>query len=211
MRKLILALSISALIPAVSIAVTDAYGEDVEFDEFEEEQTENRTVGKRMNCADIKKEMDELSALAEPDEDQIVRLEILNADYRSKCMKRAGSRATASRGRMRVTDAVALNQPLKTEEDTNVNLGGCDTPDENGCCPGETYKDLGDAGFNCCTANDEHCFPPMKPKKQALLCDDGSKADKHGCCTGETYTDLGELGFNCCLADGVTCFPPMKK
>ena len=207
MRKLILALSISALIPAVSIAVTDAYGEDVE---FEEEQTENRTVGKRMSCADIKKEMDELSVLAEPDEEQVVRLESLNADYRSKCMKKAGSRATASRGRMRVTDAVALNQPLKTEEDTNVNLGGCDTPDENGCCPGEIYKDLGGSlGFNCCTKNNEHCFPPIKTNTPK--CEDGSNPDLHGCCAGETYKNLGDLGYNCCLSDGITCFPPLTK
>lgn len=33
--------------------------------------------------------------------------------------------------------------------------------DENGCCAGEIYTDMGDLGFNCCPA-DGDCFPPIK-------------------------------------------------
>ncbi len=212
MQKLILALSISALIPAVSIAVAYAYDEEVEYYE-DEEETETRNVGKRVSCADIKKEMDELNANPDLDEAQAVRLDSVKSDYRAKCMKNAGRRTAAGRGRMKVTDALEVKQIVTSNETEEVsNTGaGCDVPDENGCCPGETYKDLGEAGFNCCTANDEHCFPPMKSQKTSGTCDDGSQPDKDGCCTGETYTDLGDLGFNCCLPDGVTCFPPMSK
>ena len=32
--------------------------------------------------------------------------------------------------------------------------------DENGCCPGETYTDMGEAGFNCCPDAGGDCFPP---------------------------------------------------
>ncbi len=35
-------------------------------------------------------------------------------------------------------------------------------PDENGCCAGETYTDMGGYGFNCCPDGDGPCFPPIK-------------------------------------------------
>lgn len=34
-------------------------------------------------------------------------------------------------------------------------------PDINGCCAGETYTDMGDAGFNCCPDSGGDCFPPI--------------------------------------------------
>ena len=34
-------------------------------------------------------------------------------------------------------------------------------PDEYGCCPGETYTDMGDQGFNCCPDDYADCFPPI--------------------------------------------------
>lgn len=34
-------------------------------------------------------------------------------------------------------------------------------PDENGCCTGEVYTDMGDQGFNCCPAAGGDCFPPI--------------------------------------------------
>ena len=34
-------------------------------------------------------------------------------------------------------------------------------PDVNGCCTGEIYTDMGDAGFNCCPAAGGDCFPPI--------------------------------------------------
>ncbi len=35
-------------------------------------------------------------------------------------------------------------------------------PDENGCCPGETYTDMGDQGWNCCPDAGGDCFPPIE-------------------------------------------------
>ena len=32
--------------------------------------------------------------------------------------------------------------------------------DANGCCPGETYTDMGADGFNCCPDSGGDCFPP---------------------------------------------------
>ena len=34
-------------------------------------------------------------------------------------------------------------------------------PDTNGCCIGETYTDMGEAGFNCCPDSGGDCFPPI--------------------------------------------------
>lgn len=207
MRKLILALSICALVPCVYVAV--AYAED-----DVEEIVEERTVGKRMTCDDIKQEVKSLSARDDLDEEEAARLDKLKADQRSKCMQKGAGRRTIPK--RKVASSVAapveeVEEVVETLSQTDAG-SGCDTPDANGCCPGETYKDLGEQGFNCCTANDEHCFPPMEKSAAAKpLCDNGAEPDKNGCCEGETYTDLGDQGFNCCLGDGVTCFPPMGK
>lgn len=48
---------------------------------------------------------------------------------------------------------------------TEVSVVTCDggaNPDANGCCPGETYTDMGDAGFNCCPDAGGDCFPPIE-------------------------------------------------
>ncbi len=256
MRKVILALSLCALVPMVSIAVARADNDDAlveeeyETDEINEESLNDETgndvdendnatddndiadvandnddgaddtdvapdsgdadgrgVAKRMNCADIKKEMDRLSALTEPADADIEQLYRVKSDYRAKCMQKA-----AGRGR-----GLAKPKPINSGAVAAVETGGvswCDTPDANGCCPGEKYTNMGSQGFNCCTDDGTRCFPPMANKNAAKktvdTCDDGGQPDKNGCCAGEKYTDLGKQGFNCCKSDGLTCFPPIK-
>ena len=217
MQKIILVLASFALIPAVYVAV--AYAEvdgDGEFYEYEGEVYEGRMVAKRMTCSDIKNEMDRLSSFVELSEAETVQLGNLRSEYRSKCNKSAGRRSI---GRTKVievkttqvvqentAEATEVESQEKAKSDVAEVKSVCDKPDENGCCPGETYKDLGDLGFNCCTENDEHCFPPMEKK----LCEDGKVPDDNGCCAGETYKDLGDLGFNCCTENDEHCFPPIK-
>lgn len=43
-----------------------------------------------------------------------------------------------------------------------VTCDGGANPDVNGCCPGETYTDMGDQGFNCCPDIGGDCFPPIQ-------------------------------------------------
>ena len=43
-----------------------------------------------------------------------------------------------------------------------VTCDGGVAPDMNGCCPGETYTDMGDQGFNCCPDAGGDCFPPIE-------------------------------------------------
>ena len=52
----------------------------------------------------------------------------------------------------------------KEEVTETVEVVTCDggiMPDANGCCPGETYTDMGDQGFNCCPDAGGDCFPPI--------------------------------------------------
>lgn len=49
--------------------------------------------------------------------------------------------------------------PFMEEETVTCDDGNA--PDENGCCTGETYTDMGEAGFNCCPDAGGDCFPPI--------------------------------------------------
>ncbi len=53
------------------------------------------------------------------------------------------------------------------EEAAAAEVLTCDdgnAPDANGCCAGETYTDMGAAGFNCCPDSGGDCFPPIEVK-----------------------------------------------
>lgn len=62
-----------------------------------------------------------------------------------------------------------IKNPFKKEAPAapaqqNTSVITCDggaNPDANGCCPGETYTDMGDQGFNCCPNTGGDCFPPI--------------------------------------------------
>lgn len=66
-------------------------------------------------------------------------------------------------------DDGTIQNPFQTPEaetqETVVNVITCDEngtlPDENGCCPGEIYTDMGEQGFNCCPETGGDCFPPI--------------------------------------------------
>ena len=49
-----------------------------------------------------------------------------------------------------------------TQSTSVVTCDGGAAPDANGCCPGETYTDMGDQGFNCCPDAGGDCFPPIE-------------------------------------------------
>ena len=57
------------------------------------------------------------------------------------------------------------NTTTNTVPTTSTSVVTCDggaNPDANGCCPGETYTDMGDQGFNCCPDIGGDCFPPIQ-------------------------------------------------
>ncbi|MBQ8042376.1 MAG: hypothetical protein IJ273_03510, partial [Alphaproteobacteria bacterium] len=56
-----------------------------------------------------------------------------------------------------------FNQPDVPAEEAPAPImcEGNVAPDANGCCPGETYTDMGEQGFNCCPDAGGDCFPPI--------------------------------------------------
>ena len=51
--------------------------------------------------------------------------------------------------------------PAQQQNTSVITCEGGANPDANGCCPGETYTDMGDQGFNCCPNSGGDCFPPI--------------------------------------------------
>lgn len=133
-------------------------------------------VVSRMSCTELKQEIDSLDASDE-------RLVDLRARHRRQCSvgtpKRRATRTavlnpdavgtdcdalqsqinTAADAAKTSTDAIATLTELRTKYDTECGVG-C-VLDEYGCCAGETYTDMGEAGFNCCPDDGGDCFPPM--------------------------------------------------
>lgn len=190
-------------------------------------------VAQRMSCADIKTQVDTLGARDNLSDDEAKQLADLKIKYRRDCVKRAAG----GRGAQTIAAARA---PVATDDTKNSDAATtsgapCDTPDEHGCCPGETYTDMGDQGFNCCPSDGGMCFTPMVLKSventevqddtpvktdeeiaaeinaniAAGLCADGTKPNKYGCCADELFRDMGGT-FACCPKTGGDCFPPMN-
>lgn len=53
------------------------------------------------------------------------------------------------------------NNEQSMEADAGLTCEDGSAPDTNGCCAGETYTDMGEAGFNCCPDAGGDCFPPI--------------------------------------------------
>jgi type IV secretory pathway VirB10-like protein len=55
-------------------------------------------------------------------------------------------------------------KPAPPIADPSLTCDGGTPPDKDGCCPGETYTDMGAEGWNCCPDGDLNadCFPPME-------------------------------------------------
>jgi len=67
------------------------------------------------------------------------------------------SPASVNKPEYNVTQPDVINETKSDETPCEGN----GTPDEHGCCPGETYTDMGTSGFNCCPDAGGDCFPPL--------------------------------------------------
>ncbi|MBP3316162.1 MAG: hypothetical protein J6L70_00990 [Alphaproteobacteria bacterium] len=196
--------------------------------------TDGASVSERKSCDEIAAEIAELSAIESPDADTTKQIEELKKMQRTNCTKRAGVRSSRSIAKSRTQIKTSENTDTATEQnpvnDTEPVDNTCETPDENGCCPGEIYMDMGELGFNCCPETGGDCFPPIKVSVESDtepvpeltdeqrieninngLCADGSAPNKYGCCNDEVFKDLGNLTFACCPKSGGDCFPPIKQ
>jgi len=59
-------------------------------------------------------------------------------------------------------DTPKTTTPAPVASTSVVTCDGGANPDVNGCCPGETYTDMGEQGFNCCPDAGGDCFPPIQ-------------------------------------------------
>lgn len=196
------------------------------------EPSATSNITERKSCDQIATEIAELSAITEPDADTIDALTKLKQQQRSLCQKRAGARGVAAK-KARSLPLSSDESESKSDKDTDTDKT-CETPDKNGCCPGEKYTDMGELGFNCCPETGGDCFPPMavsvsdaapasetEPAPELTdeqrieniesgLCADGTKPNKYGCCGDEIFKDMGNTIFACCPKSGGDCFPPIK-
>lgn len=225
---------------ATAAVVQEVYAQDEEVVVEEVETTTEsvqKKVGVRTDCDWLKEEVARLSKIEDPDEETQKELDELKLKQRRECAKRAGRRAvrTIASTRSPIAPTVQVSEEENEKELQTEDIPAdksCDKPDENGCCPGEKYTDMGELGFNCCPEDGNTCYPPMevpKPKPQepelteeeiakkieeninAGLCADGTKPNKFGCCGDEKFKDLGDTIFGCCSESTGKCFPPIKK
>ncbi|MBR4624381.1 MAG: hypothetical protein IKO56_02455, partial [Alphaproteobacteria bacterium] len=57
-----------------------------------------------------------------------------------------------------------INPFTKNVNSAQDDMLTCDdgkAPDENGCCTGEIFTDMGEDGWNCCPDTGGDCFPPL--------------------------------------------------
>ncbi|MBR0212387.1 MAG: hypothetical protein IJQ55_02155, partial [Alphaproteobacteria bacterium] len=54
-----------------------------------------------------------------------------------------------------------FSQTVKSAQEEVLTCDDGKAPDENGCCTGETFTDMGEDGWNCCPDTGGDCFPPL--------------------------------------------------
>lgn len=91
-------------------------------------------------CKDLKGKIEDLN-------NQLIALE---NEYEEKC----------------VIDGTS-DEVVEEEETGDLKCDDGTEPDENGCCTGETYTNMGRQGYNCCKSENE-CFPPLKEVKSVV-------------------------------------------
>lgn len=239
MKKIIYAL-------VACVLTCPTYADDADVDVAETDVVATPAVVERTSCADVQSKINTLATRDDLTDDETTELDELRAKYRRDCSRRAGGRGTRAAAMLRTPVATqsprampapdAASAAPKTDVTPENPAAPCDVPDEHGCCPGETYTDMGDAGFNCCPAGGGMCFTPMVLKQSttdsaadkksektdaeiaaeidaniaAGLCGDGTKPNKFGCCADELFKDLGGT-FACCPKSGGDCLPPITK
>lgn len=142
--------------------------------------TDDKGVVERKTCSEIQVEIQELSELSEPTDEELTELETLQAQYDSTCIKKRQRHKSVATPNVTadadsVTDQVVTETDVATEEispepelseaeiEANLDAGLCPNGEKYnkfGCCPGERFTDLGDGGYACCEIdNKDVCYP----------------------------------------------------
>ena len=185
----------------------------------------------RKTCAEIKIDMDALSAMENIDDVNAEKLKQFQVYYRANCLPKSIGRRTVARN---IPVIVKNTEPITTSDALSVYLANkksnCDKL-KSEIEKIETEKDdsksdllasmRGVYDMDCVEKNttDAPASPEISEEEWAAqydanlaagLCGDGTKPNKYGCCTDEVFKDLGNLKFACCPKTGGDCFPPIK-
>lgn len=186
----------------------------------------------RKTCAEIKFDMDALSAMENIDDVNAEKLKQFQVYYRANCVPKSSGRRTVARN---IPVIVKNTEPITTSDALSEYLANkksnCEKLNsEIAKMAAANDESKSDALASMRGVYDMDCtekpvaMAPAEPAIQtdeewaaeydanlaAGLCGDGTKPNRFGCCTGETFKDLGNDGFACCLKAGGMCFPPMK-
>ena len=178
--------------------------EDEEFYDEEEytEESEEESVAdvadvsgaviERVECSDIKAQIDELRKITVPDDVTLQQLKDLQIEYRTNCARSGAGRRTSGRAGYLVETSdvvidVSVSEPVVTVVDSTENKMDVVTPDVSLLTPEQ-----------------------MKQNLESGLCADGTKPNRFGCCGDEIFKDMGNTVFACCPKSGGDCYPPIK-
>lgn len=142
---------------------------------------DDRDVVERKTCSEIQVEIQELSELPEPTDEELTELETLQAQYNSTCVKKRQMRKLKAQAPKKTEETEPVIEEVVTETDVateeilpepelseaeiqaNLDAGLCPNGEKYnkfGCCPGERFTDLGDGGYACCEIdNKDICYP----------------------------------------------------
>lgn len=184
------------------VAEDEEFYDEEEYTEESEEESEEESVAdvadmsgaviERVECSDIKAQIDELRKITVPDDATLQQLNDLQVEYRTNCARSgAGRRASGRAGYLVETSDVAIDvsvsEPVVTVVDSTENKTDVVIPDVSLLTPEQ-----------------------MKQNLESGLCVDGTKPNRFGCCGDEIFKDMGNTVFACCPKSGGDCYPPIK-
>ncbi|MBR2286464.1 MAG: hypothetical protein IJ866_03340 [Alphaproteobacteria bacterium] len=203
---------------------------------FADDAAPTQKLAERKTCAEIKTEIETLSAIVDPDDEIAAQLKQLQTMHRSNCVAKSAGRRTVMRNLPLVKQApvttVATSDALSeylankksnceklnseiaklaatddaTKADTLASMRGVYDMD---CVEKQAPVAANDNAKN--EISEEEWAAQYDANLAAGLCGDGTKPNKYGCCTDEIFKDLGNLKFACCPKTGGDCFPPINK
>lgn len=121
-------------------------------------------AAKQSNCDKLHGEIEKLTADTTNSE-RATNLADMQRIYGADCVKSSVAEHEKPAETTEPPVPVKTEEEIAAEFDANLAAGLCGDgtkPNRFGCCPGETFKDLGDSVFACCPNMGGMCFPPIK-------------------------------------------------
>ncbi len=192
-----------------------------------------QNITERRTCAEVKSDIDALSAMEKLDDVNAEKLKQLQVHYRANCLPKSIGRRTVARNipvivknvesTASTTTPDALSEYLANKKSNcdklNSEIEKLEKDDSKsdmlasmrGVYEMDCTEKSGAATAVATEKTDEQWAAEYDANLAAGLCGDGTKPNKYGCCTDETFKDMGNLVFACCPKSGGDCFPPITS